>query len=42
VGQPVDVARVVHFLATPAADYITGQTLYVDGGTFIMPVWPDA
>ena len=40
VGQPVDVARVVHFLATPEADFITGQTLYVDGGTFTMPVWP--
>jgi NAD(P)-dependent dehydrogenase (short-subunit alcohol dehydrogenase family) len=40
VGQPLDVARVVHFLATPAADYITGQTLFVDGGTFMMPVWP--
>lgn len=31
-GKPEDVARVVGFLASPAADYVTGQTLVVDGG----------
>ena len=31
-GQPEDVARVVRFLAGPDADYVTGQTLNVDGG----------
>lgn len=31
-GQPEDVAALVLFLASPAAGYITGQTLVVDGG----------
>ena len=32
MGEPADVARVVAFLASDAADYVTGQLLYVDGG----------
>ena len=31
-GRPEDVAAVVTFLAGPAAEYITGQVLNVDGG----------
>lgn len=31
-GQPSDVASVVSFLASEDAGYVTGQTLYVDGG----------
>lgn len=31
-GTPDDIANAVAFLASPAAAYITGQTLYVDGG----------
>ncbi len=31
-GRPEDVAAAVLFLASPAAGYITGQTLVVDGG----------
>ena len=32
LGQPEDVAGVVAFLCSPAANYITGQILSVDGG----------
>ena len=32
VGQPTDVAGVVGFLASPAARYLTGVVLPVDGG----------
>ena len=40
VGQPLDVAKAVIFLAGEQADFITGQTIYVDGGVFSMPSWP--
>jgi 2-hydroxycyclohexanecarboxyl-CoA dehydrogenase len=32
VAQPEDVAGAVVYLASPAADYVTGQTLSVSGG----------
>lgn len=35
LGQPEDVAGAVRFLAGPAAAYITGQVLVVDGGMVI-------
>jgi NAD(P)-dependent dehydrogenase (short-subunit alcohol dehydrogenase family) len=31
-GEPSDFAGVAVFLASPASDYVTGQTIYVDGG----------
>ncbi|MFB8830490.1 SDR family oxidoreductase [Azotobacter sp. CWF10] len=32
LGQPQDIAGVAAFLASSDADYITGETLVVDGG----------
>jgi NAD(P)-dependent dehydrogenase (short-subunit alcohol dehydrogenase family) len=40
VGQPVDIARMVGFLASDAADFISGQTIWVDGGLFSKAAWP--
>jgi 3-oxoacyl-[acyl-carrier protein] reductase len=34
-GTPEDVAAAVLFLASPAAEYITGQTIHVNGGLFM-------
>lgn len=31
-GEPEDVAKTVRFLASSDADYITGQTIHIDGG----------
>jgi NAD(P)-dependent dehydrogenase (short-subunit alcohol dehydrogenase family) len=40
VGQPLDVARAVVFFASESGDFVTGQTLWVDGGLFTHPIWP--
>jgi NAD(P)-dependent dehydrogenase (short-subunit alcohol dehydrogenase family) len=40
VGQPLDVARAVAFFAGDKSDFVTGQTLWVDGGAFTHPNWP--
>ncbi len=32
MGEPLEVAQAVVFLASPAGDYITGTVLFVDGG----------
>jgi 3-oxoacyl-[acyl-carrier protein] reductase len=32
LGQPEDIAKVALFLASDAANYITGQVINVDGG----------
>lgn len=34
-GQPDDIAKVVLFLASDAANYMTGQTIVVDGGKLL-------
>ena len=35
LGEPADIARAVAFLAGPAATYITGETLHVNGGMYM-------
>jgi glucose 1-dehydrogenase len=39
VGEPADIARAIVWMLSPAAGYITGQDLLVDGGlsTLLMP-----
>nr|WP_275410123.1 3-oxoacyl-ACP reductase family protein [Streptomyces sp. SID14478] len=37
VARPQDVARAVAFLASEDSDYITGQTLSVNGGSVMVP-----
>jgi len=32
MGRPSDIAEAIAYLASDAADYVTGQVLYVDGG----------
>jgi glucose 1-dehydrogenase len=37
IGQPDDIGRVVAWLASDDADYIHGQTIFVDGGMTLYP-----
>ena len=41
IGEPEDVARAVVWLASDAADYVTGATLYVDGGMTLYPCFAE-
>jgi len=34
LGTPADIAQAALFLASPAADYVTGEVLAVNGGAF--------
>jgi glucose 1-dehydrogenase len=37
IGEPVDIGRAAVWLASDDSDYVTGATLYVDGGMTLYP-----
>src|SRR4051794_13599354 len=37
IGEPDDIAQTVNWLVSDAADYVTGATLFVDGGMTLYP-----
>jgi glucose 1-dehydrogenase len=37
IGEPADIAQAVVWLVSDAADYVTGTTLFVDGGMMLYP-----
>lgn len=37
IGEPEDIADAVAWLVSDAADYVTGSTLFVDGGMSLYP-----
>ena len=37
IGEPDDIARAAVWLASDAADYVTGTTMFVDGGMTLYP-----
>ena len=41
IGDPEDVANVALFLASDFADYVTGATIFVDGGMTLYPGFED-
>jgi NAD(P)-dependent dehydrogenase (short-subunit alcohol dehydrogenase family) len=40
VGTAADIAPTVVFLASPGASFISGQTIWIDGGLFTKAQWP--
>ncbi|MEO8129050.1 MAG: SDR family oxidoreductase [Bryobacteraceae bacterium] len=41
IGEPDDIGRVTAFLASDQADYITGASIFVDGGMTLYPGFAD-
>lgn len=42
IGEPEDVGRAVVWLASAASDYVTGATLFIDGGMTLYPAFRGA
>lgn len=42
IGEPDDVGRAIVWLASDASDYVTGTTLFVDGGMTLYPAFRGA
>ena len=40
VGTPADLVGPVLFLESEASAFVTGQTIWVDGGVFSQSAWP--
>lgn len=41
IGQPEDIGRAAVWLASDDADYVTGTTLFIDGGMLLYPGFED-
>lgn len=41
IGKPEDVAKATIWLASDESDYVTGETLYIDGGMMLYPEFAD-
>lgn len=41
IGEPEDIGKVAAWLVSDEADYITGTTIYVDGGMTLYPAFAD-
>ena len=37
IGEPADIGRTVSWLVSDDADYINGQSIFVDGGMTLFP-----
>lgn len=40
VGEPIDIAKAILFFASDDSSFVTGQTLFIDGGVAAKPQWP--
>ncbi len=41
IGKPEDIAKAAAWLVSDDADYVTGETLYIDGGMMLYPEFAD-
>jgi NAD(P)-dependent dehydrogenase (short-subunit alcohol dehydrogenase family) len=39
VGQPSDIGRAVRYMVGPESEFVTGQTIWVDGGMYARAPW---